>query len=165
MRTSLVSLAAVTGLILLIAGCGGDSTQSAVSSSAADGVDACTLLTAGEIEAVTGVTPSASERPNPGLNNCQWPSAGEIVPIVYVGLSYKAANSWEEYREDMIANDYGDPEESGERVDIEVFGYYIPDSSMIQVQTHEGSLITLRVRNGDKAQIVDLANKAADRLM
>jgi hypothetical protein len=33
------------------------------------------------------------------------------------------------------------------------------------VQTHEGSLITLRVRNGDKAQIIDLANKAANRLM
>jgi len=34
----------------------------------------------------------------------------------------------------------------------------------MQVQTREGSLITLRVRKGTRAQMTDLANMAAARL-
>jgi hypothetical protein len=154
----------LTVLCITLVGCSKESSGTTSSAGTPAEVDACTLLTAAEIESVTGVAPGAAEQANPGLNNCQWPSNGETVPIVYIGLSYKAADSWEEYRTYMIENEYGDPEENGERVDIEVFGYYMPDVAMIQVQSREGSLMTLRVRKGTKAQIMDLANKAAARL-
>lgn len=164
MKTSLASSAAIASLFLLITACGSDTAEPASPAKRATKVDACTLLTAAEIEAVTGITPGTPERANPGLNNCQWPSPGEVVPAVYIGLSGSAANSWDEYREEMIANDFGNPDEIGERIDIEVFGFYIPDSAMLQVQTEAGALMTLRVRKGSKAQLVDLAEKAAARL-
>lgn len=164
MKTAFSAIATYATLLLLISGCGNESVESASAADAVVDVDSCTLLTAGEIEAATGVVPGPSRRPNPGLNNCEWPTPGEFVPIVYIGLSYKAADSWEEYREYMIENEFGDPEEDGERVEIEVFGYYMPDTAMMQVQTREGALITLRVRKGDKAQLVELAEKAAARL-
>ena len=151
-------------LTLVLAGCSKDSSETSSSSGTTAEVDACTLLTAAEIESVTGVVPDAAERPNPGLNNCQWPGGGEMLPLVYIGLSYKAADSWEEYRAEMIENDYGDPEEHGEQVDIEVFGHYMPEVTSMLVQTREGPLITLRVRKGTKAQLMDLASKAAARL-
>jgi len=164
MKTSKFLATILTASCLLLTSCGKESQAPSTTGSKADEVDACTLLTAAEIETVTGVVPGEPERANPGLNNCEWPNPGESLPVVYIGLSYKAADSWEEYRADMIENEFGDPEESGERVDIEVFGYYMADASTMQVQTREGSLITLRVRKGTRAQMTDLANMAAARL-
>ncbi len=164
MKTSFVTFFALATAGLSLTGCGGESPGPGSTANLADDVDSCTLLTAAEISSTTGVTPGEQERPNPGLNNCQWPGPGSPLPLVYIGLSYKTADSWEEYRKNMIEIDFGDPEENGERIDIGVFGHYQPDVSMIQVQTTQGPLITLRVRGGDKVQIVELANKAAARL-
>lgn len=164
MKSSKVLIPILTASCFLLTSCGRESSAPSSSSSTSAEVNACTLLTAADIEAITGVMPGESERPNPGLNNCQWPTPGEVVPIVYIGLSYKAADSWDEYRQDMIENEFGDPDEIGERIDIEVFGFYMPDSAMIQVQSKQGSLITLRVRKGTREQLTDLANKAAARL-
>ena len=164
MKTSFVAFSVLATMGLSFAGCGGESPEPSSSANSSAEVDACTLLTAADITATTGITPGEAERPNPGLNNCQWPGLGSPLPLVYIGLSNAAANSWEEYRQEMIDNDLGDPEEEGERIDIGVFGHYHPDVAMIQVQTVQGPLITLRVRDGDKAQIVDLAGNAAARL-
>ena len=164
MNTYLFTCSALATMCLSLAGCGGESPGPSSTTNLADDVDACTLLTAADITATTGITPGELERPNPGLNNCQWPAPGSPVPLVYIGMSYKTADSWEEYRKGMIENDLGDPDEEGERIDIGVFGHYRPDSAVIQVHTTQGPLITLRVRGGDKTQIVELANKAAARL-
>ena len=164
MKNFLTMFSTHAAMCCLLAGCGSDTPESSSSAGASAEVDACTLLTAAEITAVTGITPDEAERANPGLNNCQWPAPGAFVPVVYIGLSYGTAKSWDDYRQYMIENDYGDPEEGGEHIDIGRFGHYMPDSAMIQVQTEQNLLITLRVRGGDKAQIIDLANKAATRL-
>jgi hypothetical protein len=164
MKSSKVIFPTLIASCLLLTGCGKESSAPSSSASTSAEVDACTLLTDADIEAVTSVAPGESGRPNPGLNNCQWPTPGEVVPLVYIGLSNKAADSWDEYRQEMIENEFGDPEEIGERIDIGEFGFYIPDRAMIQVQSRQGSLITLRVRKGTREQLTDLASRAAARL-
>lgn len=164
MKTSFVTLALQTALLSLLAGCGGESSAPSASATASAEPDACTLLTAAEITEVTGVTPGAAERANPGLNNCQWPSPGSPVPLVYVGLSYQSVASWDAYRQEMIENGVGDPDEDGERIDIGRFSHFTPDSAMIQVYTEQNYLIVLRVRGGDRAQLIELATRAAARV-
>lgn len=156
--------AAGAALCLALLGCGGEPPEASSSAAAAEEVDPCSLLTAAEIQAVTGIAPEASERPDPRINSCQWPAPGDVVPVVYVGLSYGSSHTWEEYRQYMIENDYGDPEDGGERVDIGRYGHYTPETAMLQVNTASGVLITLRVRDGEKAQLIDLAGKAMARL-
>ena len=111
-----------------------------------------------------GVTPAEAERPNPGLNSCQWPNPGSAFPVAYIGLSYHTNTSWEQYRKYMIDNDYGDPAADGERIDIGRFGHYNVDASMLQVFADGNFLITLNVRGSNKTQILDLASKAVARL-
>ena len=149
---------------LAIAGCGGGAPDaSSPGVSAQTQTDACGLLMAAEIETTMGVTPGEPERPNSGIDSCQWPSPDSTVPIVYIGLSQQNIGSWEEYREGMIEAGAGDPDMEGERIDIGRFGHYHEDASMIQVQTQGNGLITLRVR-GNRGQIIDLAGKAMARL-
>lgn len=164
MKTSFVALALQAAVLSLLAGCGGESPEPAASAPASAEPDACTLLTAAEITEITGRTPDASERANPGLNNCQWPSPGSPVPLVYVGLSYQNVATWEEYRQEMIDNGMGDPDEEGERIAIGRFSHFMPDSAMIQVYTEHDYLIVLRVRGGDKGQLIELASRAAARV-
>ena len=64
----------------------------------------------------------------------------------------------------MIENDYGDPEETGEHVEVGLFAHYQPGISTIQVWTDNGSLITLTVGGGEKSQIIDLASRALARM-
>jgi hypothetical protein len=150
---------------LLPAGCGGDAPESSSPGSGAKAeIDACTLLTAAEIEAAMGVKPAEAERPNRGMNSCQWPNPDAALPVAYIGLSHHSNTSWEQYRKYMMDNAYGDPDEDGERIDIGRFGHYRVDTSMIQVFADGNRLITLQVRGANKAQILDLAGKAVARL-
>ena len=151
------------GLILLVS-CSGESSQQNSSSDTRTLLDACTLLTPAEIEATMGVAPGDTERPNAGLNACQWANPQSPLPVAYIGLSPQNIGSWEEYRTSWIENGMGDPDVEGERIDIGRFGHYHQDASMIQVQTDRNLLITLRVRGSNKAQVIELARKAMARL-
>jgi hypothetical protein len=161
MRTTLYACCPLAVIGLILAGCGGDTPATSSSSPSAE-VDACTLLTAAEIEATMGVKPGEVERTEPF--SCQWPNPGSPFPVAYIGVSQHSAGSWEEYREYMIEGDYGDPDTDGERIDIGRFGHYHEDTSMIQVQTDSRILITLMARGATREQIVDLASKAVARL-
>jgi hypothetical protein len=161
MRTTLYACCPLAVICLLLAGCGADTPETSSSSASAE-VDACTLLTAAEIEATMGVAPGEAERPE--SFSCQWPNPDSAFPVAYVGVSWHSSASWEEYREYMIEADYGDPDTDGERIDIGRFGHYHKDTSMIQVQTESKTLVTLMARGATREQIVDLASKAVARL-
>jgi len=166
MKTFSLTLTAYAAISLTLGGCGGETAESSSSATAsAEEVDPCSLLSAADIESATGITAGVAESPDPRVNACQWPGPSqEILPLVYLGLSWAGSNTWEEYREYMIEREYGDPEEDGERVDIGLYGHYMPEVAMLQVNTPEHVLITLRIRDGTKAQLVELATKAMERL-
>jgi hypothetical protein len=165
MQTTSFTFFPIAIVCLTLAGCGNDTPESSSSGTSADAeIDSCTLLTAAEIEATMGVTPGETERPNPGLNACQWSNPGSPYPVAYVGLSYHSNASWEDYRKYMIDNDYGDPDAVGERIDIGRLGHYQADVASIQVFADSNLLITLNVRGSNKTQILDLTSKAVARL-
>jgi len=161
MRSRLYACCQLAVICLILAGCGGGTPESS-SSSANATVDACTLLTAAEIEATMGVAPGEAERPE--SFSCQWPNPESPFPVAYIGLSTPNIGSWEDYRAGMIEEGFGDPDTEGARIDIGRFGHYHKDVSMIQVQTDSDVLVTLSVRGSTREQIVDLASKAVARL-
>jgi hypothetical protein len=161
MRITMNARSPLAVVCLILASCGGGNSETSSSSVSAE-VDPCTLLTAVEIEATMGVVPGEPERPQSFA--CQWPNPGSPFPVAYLGVSRPNIGSWEEYREQLIEEGFGDPDADGAQVDIGRFGFYMQDVSMIQVQTDSAVLITLNVRGATREQIVDLASKAVARL-
>ena len=99
------------------AGCGGGgdetstgtspgSSEEASSQESLTELDACTLLTAGEIESATGYAPGAGSDPVKNVSAaapiCAWPSKdGSVHQVAQVLVTWSSARSFEEYREMM----------------------------------------------------------------
>lgn len=124
----------------------------------------CELLTAEEIRTATGFTTGPGRPDERAANVCQWVStAGEDVGVT-LGVSRSPAATWEEFRRYMIEGDYGDPADDGEHVDIGAFGYLKPIASILQVTIEGGVLITVWSEDGDRATLMDLAQRAMSRI-
>lgn len=164
MKITLQSKCLCVLVYLTLTSCdGGAPTESSSSVARSSTVpDACTLLTAAELEETMNIGPGAAEHPYSFA--CQWPSPDSPLPIAYLGVSAPNIGSWQEYRESLLKEGFADPDIEGERIDIGRFGHYQQDVGTIQVQSDSDILITLNIPGSSKEQIVDLARKAVARL-
>jgi len=114
----LVSLMWFAAVVVAAAGCGGSEpapesstasssgSSSGVSQKALTDLDACSLLTAGEIEAATGHAPGSGSDPVKSVSGaapiCAWPSKdGAEHQVAQLLISWASARSLDEYREVM----------------------------------------------------------------
>jgi len=107
----------LAGLILAIAaGCGsGDEQGRPAAETSSSGIesrktladiDACTLLTAGEIQSATGYSPGAGIDPVKSISGaaamCAWPSEdGSVHQVAQVLVSWASAKDFEAYKQAM----------------------------------------------------------------
>jgi hypothetical protein len=161
-------------LLLLVAGCGGSETspppesgsESAAAPAAGSPSGTCALLTAEDIQEVTGQAPGAPSAP-PGTDDCQWPSASApSTTLVRLTVSDSGYDTY-----DTFVASYG-AEFGGEQPPREYYrpiegvgdwAMYVADENAVQV-FQRGKMVQVVTTPPDENQSVALARKVLPRL-
>jgi len=128
--------------------------------------DPCALLTFQEVATSMGTLPRDTTHwdVGPYAAQCVWSVDEDSHPVLVLNVTTGASSSWDEYVQGMIEDDMGDPRESGERVDVALFGHF--DGGLLQVHAAGGWLLTLTPFNGpgDRDAAAKVGGSAAGRL-
>jgi len=156
----------------LIAGCGGGGDSSSgmdTSSEPADAprADVCALLTASDIEEVTGAAVGDPQPGDEGLGQCSWASAESGDSVVVLTLERAVLDSFDEFVADF-GDEFGGedpPRDEYHPVDGVPgdWAMYVAEEHMVRAFRGAQEL-EVSAPSAEEAQVVDLAARAMARL-